>query len=51
MPAFEAWAQMPNAFGEAVPIVNVAYGQADAEWARRYRVGEHLVVDRTGRRS
>lgn len=28
------------------PIVNVAYGSADLNWARRYGVGDQVVIDR-----
>ena len=46
MPSFEAWRDL-SAAGEIpdVPVVNVAYGQADPAWAKQYKVSEGLVFD------
>ncbi|MDB5220514.1 MAG: Signal recognition particle receptor protein FtsY [Myxococcaceae bacterium] len=50
MPAFEAMAQLESEGGLNVagPIINVAYGEADETWARRYGVGKNLVFDPGG---
>lgn len=47
MPKFEALRRM-RAEGRQLPlpVVNVAYGQADPDWAARYAVEERLVFDR-----
>lgn len=46
MASFEAWrdARARGALSGA-PIVNVAFGRADAAWATRYGVHEQLVLD------
>lgn len=50
MPAFDAMAQLQSEGGLKVdgPIINVAYGEADPEWARRYGVANNLVFDPGG---
>ena len=50
MPAFDAMAQLQSEGGLSVdgPIINVAYGEADATWARRYGVATNLVFDPGG---
>lgn len=50
MPAFEAMRDLEQngGLGLHVPIVNVAYGEADEVWARRYGVSENLVFDPGG---
>jgi hypothetical protein len=50
MPAFNAMAQLQSEGGLSVdgPIINVAYGEADPEWARRYGVANNLVFDPGG---
>jgi hypothetical protein len=46
MPAFEAQKRHVDAGVYAgVPVVNVAYGQAEAAWATRYGVDERLLFD------
>jgi len=47
MPAFEALRDLEEhgGLGVKVPIVNVAYGEADVAWARKYRVDRNLVFD------
>lgn len=49
MPAFDAWREMRsrNAFGN-VDVVNVAYGSATADFAKRYDVDDHLMFDADG---
>ena len=47
MPAFDAYRDLQGGMG-VFPVVNVAYGQADLEWARRYRVDQNLVIDPDG---
>lgn len=50
MPAFNAMAQLQSEGGLNVhaPIINVAYGEADQTWARRYGVATNLVFDPGG---
>ena len=50
MPAFDAMAKIQSEGGLNVdgPVVNVAYGEADATWARRYGVATNLVFDPGG---
>lgn len=50
MPAFEAMAKLERegGLGADVPVVNVAYGEADLAWAQRYGVGSNLVYDLGG---
>lgn len=50
MPAFEAMRELEDhgGLGVKVPIINVAYGEADATWAARYRVDTNLVYDLGG---
>jgi hypothetical protein len=50
MPAFEAMARLQREGGLNVPspIINVAYGEADATWAGRYGVATNLVFDPGG---
>jgi hypothetical protein len=50
MPAFDAMAQLQSEGGLNVdgPIINVAYGEADQGWARRYGVANNLVFDPGG---
>jgi hypothetical protein len=51
MPAFEAYGAIDEAGGlrpAEVPVVNVAFGNADAGWASRYGVAENLVFDPGG---
>jgi hypothetical protein len=46
MPAFEAQKRHVDAgVYTGVPVVNVAYGQADATWARTYGVSDRLFFD------
>ena len=47
MPAFEAMRDVEDrgGLGVKVPIINVAYGEADPTWAARYRVDSNLVFD------
>ncbi len=45
MTAFEAMRSISSQGGLGVPQVNVAYGSADAAWAKSYGVDERLVVD------
>lgn len=45
MPAFKAWRDLRDALPEDLPIINVAYGQADPEWARQWRTDDRLVFD------
>jgi hypothetical protein len=50
MSAFNAAAKLAQQGGLRVdvPVVNVAYGRADAAWAADYGVGENLVFDPGG---
>jgi hypothetical protein len=50
MPAFEAQAALEKSgtLILPVPVVNVAYGEADEAWAERYGVSKNLVFDRDG---
>jgi hypothetical protein len=50
MPAFDAMFALEKTGGLAVdvPVVNVAYGDADLGWARAHGVANNLVIDRTG---
>jgi hypothetical protein len=50
MPAFEAMRRLQDegGLGVDVPIYNVAYGEADPTWARRYGVDSNLVYDAGG---
>lgn len=50
MPAFEAMRELSNqgGLGLHVPVLNVAYGEADQTWAHRYGVGGDLLFDTTG---
>ena len=50
MPAFDAMAELQSEGGLNVhgPIINVAYGEADQGWARRYGVANNLVFDPGG---
>ncbi len=50
MPAFNAMAQLQREGGMNVeaPVINVAYGEADETWARRYGVATNLVFDPGG---
>jgi len=48
MPAFEAYREIGPGMGLVFDTVNVAYGQVDLAWARRYRVDSNLVVDPDG---
>lgn len=50
MPAFEAMAQLQlhGGLGSDIPVVNVAYGEADETWATRYGVSTNLVFDGAG---
>jgi hypothetical protein len=50
MPAFEAMRVLDSAGGlrVRVPVVNVAYGEADVTWATRYGVSHNLVFDQGG---
>ena len=50
MPAFDAMAQLESEGGLNVegPVINVAYGEADQAWARRYGVATNLVFDPAG---
>jgi len=50
MPAFEAMAKLQSegGLGVSAPIINVAYGEADPTWARRYGVAHGLVFDPGG---
>jgi hypothetical protein len=50
MPAFDAMFALERTGGldVAVPIVNVAYGEADLAWAQAHGVARNLVLDRTG---
>jgi len=50
MPAFEAMRRLEDegGLGVDVPIVNVAYGEADPTWAMRYGVRANLVYDPGG---
>ena len=50
MPAFEAMKQNQAEGGLKLgtPIINVAYGEADAAWAARYGVRDNLVMDSDG---
>ena len=50
MPAFEAMHDLETngGLGVRVPIINVAYGEADQGWARRYGVANNLVFDPGG---
>lgn len=47
IPAFEAYQAIAasGGLGVGVPVINVAYGQADVAWASRYHVEENLVFD------
>jgi hypothetical protein len=47
VPAFEAMRDLEDkgGLGVKIPIINVAYGEADAAWARKYRVDKNLVFD------
>lgn len=50
MPAFEAMRDLDDrgGLGVHVPVLNVAYGEADKAWADRYGVGSDLLFDRGG---
>ena len=50
MPAFEAMRELESSggLGVRVPIINVAYGEAETTWARRYGVDHNLVFDPGG---
>lgn len=50
MPAFEAMAKLERegGLGVDVPVINVAYGEADLAWAQRYGVASTLVYDPGG---
>lgn len=50
MPAFEAMRDLQDrgGLGLHVPVLNVAYGEADQTWAHRYGVGGDLYFDATG---
>ena len=50
MPAFNAIQKIEDEGGlqVPVPVVNVAYGEADPTWAGRYRVRDNLVFDPNG---
>jgi len=50
MPAFEAMRELSNqgGLGLHVPVLNVAYGEADQTWAHRYGVGGDLLFDTNG---
>lgn len=50
MPAFEAMRELSDhgGLGLHVPVMNVAYGEADQTWAHRYGVGGDLLFDTTG---
>lgn len=50
MPAFDAMAALERegGLGADVPLVNVAYGEADVTWAERYGVAKNLVFDPGG---
>ena len=52
MPAFDAMAalQGEGGLGADIPVINVAYGEADPTWAQRYGVGAALVFDPGGQR-
>jgi hypothetical protein len=48
MPAFEAMRRLEyeqDGLGVTVPVINVAYGEADPTWAARYGVRTNLVFD------
>jgi hypothetical protein len=51
MPAFEALREIEDSGGLRVdaPVINVAYGEADPDWAARYAARENLVYDPSGR--
>jgi thiol-disulfide isomerase/thioredoxin len=47
MPAFEAWSEIAATHAlDDVPVMNVAYGHASEEFARKYRVDRSVVIDR-----
>lgn len=50
MPAFDAYNAIATSggLGVGVPVINVAYGQADVAWAAKYHVDENLVFDAGG---
>ena len=50
MPAFEAMARLQDegGLGVDVPIYNIAYGEAEPSWAKRYGVRENLAYDLGG---
>ena len=48
MPAFEAYREIAHGTGFVFATVNVAYGDVDIAWARRYGVDTNLVVDPDG---
>ncbi len=50
MPAFEAMRRLEDegGLGVAVPVYNIAYGEADPTWALRYGVHTNLVFDPGG---
>lgn len=50
MPAFDAMFALDKTGGlnVDVPVVNVAYGDADEKWAKDHGVAKNLVIDRTG---
>lgn len=50
MPAFEAMRDLSDrgGLGLHVPVLNVAYGEADQTWAHRYGVGGDLLFDTNG---
>ncbi len=50
MPAFAAMATLDRegGLGADVPVINVAYGEADLAWAQRYGVATTLVFDPGG---
>jgi hypothetical protein len=47
MPAFEAMRELEDrgGLGLRVPVLNIAYGEADPTWARRYAVDGDLYFD------
>jgi hypothetical protein len=50
MDAFEAHKKLVASGSlPKVPVVNVAYGNASAEWAAEWAVSENLVLDRDGK--
>ena len=50
MPAFRAMKNIMNKGQLAnIPVINVAYGSATQEWAKKYGVAERLVFDPAGK--